>query len=220
VGREIDLLDRYPRSARPIEERGARVTDADRSVARRFDREYFDGERLTGYGGYHYHPRFWTETVRRLRDHYALAPDAAVLDVGCAKGFMLHDFRRLLPAMTIRGLDVSPYAVRHALPDVRPWIVVGDAAALPFPDRSFDLVVSINTVHNLPPAACARALREIQRVTRRHAFVTVDAWRDEAERARLLKWNLTALTYMHVDDWRRRFAECGYAGDYHWFIAG
>jgi ubiquinone/menaquinone biosynthesis C-methylase UbiE len=219
VGREINLLDKYPRSKRPIDERGELITEQHRQVARQFGREFFDGERLHGYGGYRYHPRFWSDTVRRFRDHYGLGPDAAVLDVGCAKGFMMHDFKQAMPAMTIRGVDVSAYAIEHAMEDVRPFIQQANAAALPFPDESFDLVIAINTIHNLPLDECVQSLREIQRVSRRHAFVVVDAWRDEAERARMLKWNLTALTYMHVDEWRRRFAEARYTGDYYWFIA-
>ena len=218
MGREINLLDRYPRSTRPIEERGKVVTEEARAVSRRFGREFFDGDRLFGYGGYRYHPRFWTETVQRFREHYQLAPDASVLDVGCAKGFMLHDFLRLMPGLTIAGIDLSSYAVGEALEEVRPFLRVGDAKSLPYPDRSFELVISINTVHNLPLEECKQAIREIQRVSRRHAFLTVDAWRDDEERRRMEQWNVTALTYMHVDDWTRLFAEVGYTGDYYWFL--
>jgi SAM-dependent methyltransferase len=216
---EIDLLDRYPRSARPIDERAKLITEEHRAVARRFGAEFFDGDRLHGYGGYHYHPRFWTETVRRFRDHYALADDASVLDVGCGKGFMLYDFKLLLPRLTIAGIDISEYALANARPEVKPYLRVGNANELPFPDHSFDLVISVNTIHNLPEPECRRALREIERVGRGHAFVSVDAWRNEEERRRLMAWNLTALTYMHVDDWKKLFAEVGYQGDYYWFIA-
>jgi len=216
---EINLMDLYPRSKRPIEERARLITEAHRAVARQFGRDFFDGDRLYGYGGFSYHPRFWQATVRRFRDYYGLAPDASVLDVGCGKGFMLHDFKELMPKLSITGLDVSAYAIDHAIETVRDSVRVGDAQALPYADRSFDLVISINTVHNLPLDGCKRALREIQRVTRKHAFIMVDAWRTEEERARMLAWNLTALTYMHVDDWKRLFEEVGYTGDYYWFIA-
>jgi SAM-dependent methyltransferase len=216
---ETDLLNLYPKSKRPIDERGNLITEAHRAIARRFDREFFDGDRLTGYGGYNYHPRFWTDTVRRFRDHYRLAEDACVLDVGCGKGFMMHDFKLLMPQADIRGIDVSRYAYDHGMADVKPFMSVGDAKSLPYPDKSFDLVISINTIHNLPLAECKMALQEIQRVTRRDAFLTVDAWRNEAEHVAMLKWNLTALTYMHVDDWRKLFDEAGYTGDYWWFIA-
>ncbi len=217
--REINLLDKYPRSKRPIEERGNSITPEHREIARRFDRNFFDGDRLTGYGGYNYHPRFWQETVKRFRDHYQLKPDARILDVGCGKGFMLHDFHELMPEATVQGIDISRYAIENAMEDMRPFVSVGDAQTLPFEDNSFDLVISINTVHNLPLKNCKVALQEIERVTSAHAFVTMDAWRNEREKENMLKWNLTALTYMHVDEWVQLFDEIGYTHDYYWFIA-
>lgn len=219
VGTEINLLDRYPAAKRPIDERARLIGDEQRAVARQFGREYFDGDRLHGYGGYSYHPRFWTETVRRFRDYYQLAPDAELLDVGCAKGFMMHDFKQLMPDLRIAGLDISEYAREHAIDDMKPYIQTGNARALPFADQSFDLVISINTIHNLALEDCRQALKEIQRVSRRHAFITVDAWRNEEERLRLMNWNLTALSYMSTTDWKQLFAEVGYTGDYYWFIA-
>jgi SAM-dependent methyltransferase len=216
---EIDLLDRYPRSNRAIDERGAALSEDVRIVARRHGREFFDGDRRFGYGGYNYHPRFWTETVKRWRDYYSLADTASVLDVGAAKGFTLHDFSLLMPNATFVGLDISEYAVTNAKPEARSKLVVGNARDLPFPDKSFDFVVSINTVHNLKRADCIQAIREIQRVSRGNSFLTVDAWRTEYERRRMEKWVLTAYTVLHVDDWRALFAEAGYTGDYHWFIA-
>ena len=216
---EINLMDRYPRSKRPIDERAAQVTDEDRQIARRFEREYFDGSRLQGYGGYHYHERFWQETVKHFRDYYQLQDYARILDVGCAKVFMLHDVKQLMPDLTVAGVDISPYAKEHAIETVKPFIKVGNAKKLPFDDDSFDLVISINTIHNLPLKECKQSLREIQRVSRAHSFVTMDAWRTEEEEERMLKWNLTALTYMHTDDWKKLFEEVGYIGDYYWFIA-
>lgn len=216
---EINLMDRYPRSKRPIDERAKLITPAHREVARRFDKEFFDGDRLTGYGGYNYHPRFWRETVTRFRDHYDLTAQSSVLDVGCGKGFMLHDFREGIPGITVAGVDISEYAISNAMDDVKPFVQVGDAKKLPYPDKSFDVTISINTIHNLHLEECKQSLREISRVSRRGSFIVVDAWRSDEERQRMLAWNLTAVTYMHVNDWKRLFDEVGYKGDYYWFIA-
>jgi len=215
---EVNLLDLYPRSKRPIDERGKLVTEEHRRIARQFGKDYFDGDRLYGYGGYSYNPRFWQATVKRFRDYYRLAEDASVLDVGCAKGYMLHDFKELMPKLKITGIDISEYGISHAIEDVKLYLRAGNAKKLPFKDKSFDLVICINTVHNLPLEECQQAIREIQRVGK-HAFITMDAFRNEKERESMLKWNLTALTYMHVDDWKKLFAEAGYTGDYYWFIA-
>lgn len=215
---EIDLLVNYPKTQRKVEERGQEKTEEDRKIGRLFGKEYFDGDRRYGYGGYTYQPRFWQPVVPTFIDYYGLDDESAILDVGCAKGFMLHDFALALPDATLRGVDVSQYAIDNALEKVKRFVSVGNATELPFEDHSFDLVVSINTVHNLPLEECKKALREIQRVSRRDAFITVDAFRTPEEKKRMDAWNLTALTYMHVDEWKKLFKEVGYEGDYFWFI--
>jgi len=131
---------------------------------------------------------------------------------------MLYDLSQEIPGITVAGIDISDYAIEHAKPEIRDSVIVADASELPFDDDSFDVVISINTVHNLDLAECRQALQEIERVSRVGAFVTVDAYRNEAERGRMMDWNLTAKTIMSTDEWVDFFAESGYTGDYYWFI--
>lgn len=218
MGKEIDLLVNYPKAKRNLDERAASKTEEDRTVARKFGREFFDGERRTGYGGFSYNPRFWQPVVPTFVEHWSLTGKSSLLDVGCAKGFMLHDLKELIPGISVKGVDVSEYAITNALPTVRDDVQVADAKSLPFPDKSFDVVVSVNTVHNLDRSDCIRALSEIERVARGRAFITVDAYRNDDEMRRMYAWNLTAKTILSVDDWIELFAEAGYTGDYFWFI--
>ena len=218
MGQEIDLLVNYPKTKRNVEERGAEKTEADRAIARRFGKEFFDGDRRHGYGGFNYAPRFWQPVVPTFQDYFHLKAGDSILDVGCAKGFMLFDFVSLIPGLKVRGVDVSEYAIENAKPEVRPHLSVANATELPFPDKSFDVVISINTIHNLEKNDLAKALREIQRVQRRGAFITVDAYRTPQEKERMYHWNLTAKTIMSVDEWVHFFKEVGYTGDYFWFI--
>lgn len=214
--REVNLLDAYPRSKRPIAEREAAAPEQ-RAVAMQFGREYFDGDRMQGYGGYRYDGR-WVTIARRMRDYYGLKAGDRILDIGCAKGFLLHDFLQVLPNVQVFGLDVSHYAVEHAMDDVRHSVVQGTADSLPFDDHSFDLVVSINTIHNLERERCTAAVREMERVSRRSKYVQVDSWLDETQRQNFERWVLTALTYFEPDGWRRLFVEAGYTGDYYWTL--
>jgi SAM-dependent methyltransferase len=214
---EIDLLVNYPKTKRNVDERGMQKNEEDRRVARQFGRDYFDGERRFGYGGYHYHPRFWQAVIPTFAQHYGLMSSSSILDVGCAKGFMMHDFARIIPGIKLQGLDISDYAVLHAMDEMKHLIQQGNAKELHFPDKSFDLVISINTIHNLPLKECAQALSEIERVGKK-AFITVDAYRTPEEKERMDAWNLTALTYMHVDEWKIFFKKAGYTGDFFWFI--
>jgi SAM-dependent methyltransferase len=218
MGREIDLLINYPKTKRNLDERAASKTEADRAIARQFGKEFFDGDRSHGYGGFNYHPRFWQPVIPTFQEYWGLDGNSSVLDVGCAKGFMLHDLTACIPGIRVAGIDISVYAIENAIEDMRPFLQVADAVALPFADKSFDVVISINTVHNLELEDCARALQEIERVSRGKSFVTVDAYRTEEEKSRMYAWNLTAKTIMPVNDWIAFFAEVGYTGDYYWFI--
>lgn len=217
---EINLLDVYPKVDRTalMEERAKRLTEEDRKIAKQFGNEFFDGDRIRGYGGYKYDGR-WVPIVKKFQEHYKLSGESSVLDVGCAKGFMLHDFMKEIPKLKVEGIDISEYAIQNAMEDIKPYVKVANAKDLSmFPDNSFDLVISINTVHNLSFDDCCKAIQEIQRVTKKDAFLTVDAYRNEEERARLKRWNLTAETYMHVDLWKKVFDYIGYKGDYYWFF--
>ena len=217
--REVNLLEFYPQSKRPIDDRGNLITEQDRAIARKFDIEYFDGDRLTGYGGYNYSPRFWTETVAHIKDFYNLDDNSKILDIGCAKGYMMHDLSLLIPGAEIKGVDISNYAKENSIESMQDNIVVSNANNLPFPDDYFDLVIAINTLHNLPLIDCKQAFREINRVTKNNSFVMNDAWKDDKGKRAMLKWNLTALTYMSCDEWLNFFKEVEYKGDYYWFFA-
>jgi len=218
VRREIDLLVNYPKTRRNVEDRGQHKTKKDRAIARKFGREFFDGDRRYGYGGFNYHPRFWQAVVPTLQAHFGLKAGTSLLDVGCGKGFMLHDVAALIPGVVAKGVDVSEYAIENAIEDMKPHVQVANARSLPYPDKSFDVVISINTIHNLERKECGQALREIERVSSKGSFVTVDAYRTDEERERMHSWNLTGLTIMHVDEWVVFFREVGYTGDYYWFM--
>jgi len=218
MGHEINLLDTHPKAKRDYDKRALEKTPEVIATAKRFDREFFDGDRKVGYGGYTYDGR-WKSVAERMRDRYRLPDNAAILDIGCAKGFLLHDFKELLPQCTVAGVDVSEYAIENAMPSVKPFLKIASAEKLPYADKSFDLVISINSIHNLPIERLKTALREIQRVCKGHSYITIDAWRNDREKENLYKWVLTAETMMHVDDWKKLFAAVGYTGDYWWFIA-
>jgi SAM-dependent methyltransferase len=216
--REIDLLSNYPKATRDLTKRLETKSDENREIARQFGEGFFDGTRDTGYGGFDYNSRFWGPVIPSFQSHFNLSSESSVLDVGCAKGFMLVDLKNQIPGISLRGIDISEYAIQNAHPDVANIVTVGSCDQLPFPDNSFDVVISITTIHNLDFSGCIKSLKEIERVSKKYSFVTVDAYRNEEEKARMEAWNLTAKTILHVDEWRNMFKEAGYSGDYFWFI--
>jgi len=214
---EINLMVNYPKSIRDVAARGQEKSEQDRLMARKFDKEFFDGSRSTGYGGFQYDARFWEPVVPTFQKHWNLTKNSSILDVGCAKGFMLYDFQRLIPGIKVSGLDISSYAIENSMPEVRDSLSVGNATELPYLDKSFDYVISITTVHNLDHDDLIRSLKEITRVSRIGSFITVDAYHNEEERKRMHDWNLTAKTILHVNEWKDLFSQAGYTGEYYWF---
>jgi SAM-dependent methyltransferase len=218
LGKEIDILINYPKAKRDLNARLESKSEESRKIGRKFGFDYFDGDRNHGYGGFSYNQKFWQPVIPTIVENYKLDNSSNVLDVGCAKGFFLYDLKLAFPGINITGVDISDYAVTNSLPEVKPFLQVGNATKLPFKDNYFDFVISINTIHNLNLQDCAIALQEIERVTKGKSFITVDAYRNDEERARMEAWNLTALTMMSVDEWKKFFFEVGYTGDYYWFI--
>lgn len=211
---EVNLLDRYPRSKRPM---GRAFIAGKPEIAKQFGREYFDGDRTEGYGGYRYDGR-WVPIAERIRDYYGLTAGQRVPDVGSAKGFLLHDLRAAVPGLDVVGLDLSEYALTEAMPPLRGRQVRATADVLPFRDASFDLVLSINVLHNLERERCVAALREITRVGRGRSYVQVDSWLSEDQREALAQWVLTAVTYYPPEGWYDLFREANYQGDYYWTL--
>ena len=218
MGKEIDLLVNYPKSKRNLDDRADNKTDEQRAIAREFGRDFFDGGREYGYGGYNYNPRFWQPVVPTFVDYWGMSENSSLLDVGCGKGFMLYDFMQNVSNLTFEGIDISSYAIENSKEEVKKFLKVADCRALPYENNSFDYVISINTIHNVDEDDCLKSLREIERVSKKGSFLTVDAYRNKEEKERMFKWNLTAKTIKSVDEWVIFFDKAGYTGDYFWFI--
>ena len=218
MGIEIDLMANYPKPNRDVSGRAESKSDNDRALARKFGKEFFDGDRSHGYGGFSYNSRFWEPVVPTFKDHWDMKPGNTMLDVGCAKGFMMYDFHRLIPGLAVEGIDISDYAIENGMEEMKPYLKVASADDLPYEDNSFDYTISITTVHNFDTDGVIKALQELERVSRKGSFITVDAYTNNDEKQRMHAWNLTAKTILHVDEWKELFDEAGYTGDYFWFM--
>ena len=213
---ELNLLAALPKGKRNLNARSTK-TDEHVRISREYDEAYFDGPREYGYGGYRYDGR-WIPVARDMVKHFDLKAGNRVLDVGCAKGFLVKDLMQACPGLEVFGLDVSPYALMHCEPEVVGRLHLGSADALPFPDRSFQAVISLNTVHNLERPDCIRALREMQRLAPGKGFVQVDSYRTPEQRAVFVEWVLTAKYHDYPEGWLKTFKEAGYTGDHYWTI--
>ena len=187
------------------------------TLAKKWDYDYWDGDRRICYGGYRYMDGRWEKVARAMAEHYGIKPGDKVLDVGCGKGYLLYDFTKVVPNLELHGIDISGYAIVNCKPEIKERVQVGNAIALPYPDKYFDFVYSITTLHNLHCYDLETALREIERVSKRHKYVCVESYRTEEEKANLLYWQVTCEAFNTPEEWQWWFKHAGYSGD-HSFI--
>ncbi|MEO5350351.1 MAG: class I SAM-dependent methyltransferase [Magnetococcus sp. YQC-3] len=216
MGQEIDFMGKKHGSTK--RDYTERVCQHDKPAlvekAMLYDKDYWDGERTTGYGGYRYMPGWWTPVAQAMIDHYQLQDGATILDVGCGKGFLLYEFTQLLPNARVAGIDHSAYAIEHAKEEIKPFLQVGHANHLPYADHTFDLVISLAVMHNLTNFDLYKALQEVERVGRQHKWLMQESYRTERERINMLNWQLTQHTFFRTDEWTWFFNLAGYTGDY------
>ena len=182
-------------------------------VAIQFGKDYWDGDRCYGFGGYQYDGR-WRPIAEDMAKHYKLKPGDRILDVGCGKGFLLYEFTQVVPGVHVAGIDISSYAIENAKDEIKSFLKVGNAINLPYENRSFDFVYSITTLHNLYNYELRRALQEIERVGKQKKHVIIESYRNEREKANLLYWQLTCRSFYTLAEWEWFFKESGYSGDY------
>ena len=183
-------------------------------LAKKFAYDYWDGDRRICYGGYKYIEGRWEKIAEQIAKHYSLPPKAKILDIGCGKGYLLYDFLKILPEAEIFGIDISEYAILNSKPEIKDRLLIGNANNLPWEDDTFDLVVSLNTMHNLQTYDLYSALQEMERVGKKNKYICVESYRNEEEKANLLYWQVTCEAFNSPDEWQWWFKQTNYTGDY------
>ena len=214
---EVNLLSALPKSKRNIQKRHEAQTPENIARAREYGQAYFDGPRELGYGGYRYDGR-WIPVAEDIVKHFDLKAGDRILDVGCAKGFLVKDLMKVCPGLDAIGIDISEYALINCEPEVKGRLHLGSADKLSFPDNSFNAVISINTIHNFERADAIHAIQEIERLAPGRGFVQVDSYRTPEQRELFLSWVLTAKFHDYPEGWIQLFQDAGYSGDWYWTI--
>ena len=182
-------------------------------LAKLYGYDYWDGDREICYGGYNYIKGRWERVAKKISEYYNLPNNAKILDVGCGKGYLLYDFKKILPDCEVFGIDISEYAIKNSKEELEGRLRLGNATNLPWDDNTFDIVISITTLHNLKAYELDLALREIERVGKKK-YLCVESYRTEEEKANLLYWQVTCEAFNTPEEWRWWFNLTGYTGDF------
>tara|TARA_Y100001970_G_C14259345_1_gene878525 strand:- start:14983 stop:15651 length:669 start_codon:yes stop_codon:yes gene_type:complete len=170
-------------------------------ISKRFDKNYWDGERKYGYGGYKYIKGRWKNVAKGLIQKFKLNKKSKILDLGCGKGYLLYEIKKIIPEIKIVGIDISRYAIRNSHPQIKENLFFGDAAKkLKFKKKEFDLLISIGCLHNLEIDKLFFSLKEIKRISKKQ-YILVESYRNEDELFNLQCWALTCESFFSKNEW-------------------
>ncbi len=206
----------YPKSKnrKEISLKRLQISKKMREKIMKFGKHYFDSKREYGYGGYYYNKKFFRKIAKEFIKHYNLNNNSKILDIGCAKGFLMNDLKHYLPKAEIKGIDISSYCKTQALKSVKKDIKVGSCDKLPFKSNYFDFVVSISTIHNLPKKRIFKAFKELLRVGKKKFFIRLKAYETKKEKKFIADWNIVAKSNLSKKEWLKLFKSVNYKGDY------
>jgi len=170
-------------------------------IAKKFSRQYWDGERKFGYGGYKYIEGRNEKLAKNLIRKFRLNSKSKILDMGCGKGYLLFDIKKIIPQISIKGIDISKYAVKNSKKEISKYIKQHDIRKKTFFNNDeFDLVISINTLHNLKIFDLFKTLKEIRRISKK-SYIIVESYTNEYELFNLQCWALTCQSFYSIDEW-------------------
>jgi len=182
-------------------------------VARRYNYDYWDGDRKYGYGGYKYIEGRWTNVAKKIIKTYNLNSKSKILDAGCGKGFLLYEIKKIIPEIQITGYDISKYAIKNCKKELKPFLHVHSLEKKTnFKSKYFDLVISTGCLHNLYIYDLEKAIREINRISKR-SYVMVESYHNLKQLFNLQCWALTANLFLSKKEWIYLFKKFDFKGD-------
>jgi hypothetical protein len=211
--REFDALQAYPEPKQPRLVHPKLRTIENRIIASYRGQEFYDGDRNNGYGGLRYDGR-WAPIAKNMQDEYSLNEQSSVLQIGSDKGFLLYEFVQNCPAIRVKGIEISDYAIQHTMPSIKPFVKKGLFTELPFADAEFDFIIAIGPVYTLNLSDAIKCLKEIQRVGKGKSFITLGAYETEEDYRLFSYWTLLGCTILSKRDWVEVLSHAGYTGDY------
>ncbi len=212
--REYNLLEGYPlpREPRYVSENLRKISNRIKAVNR--DKEFFDGDRNNGYGGYSYDGR-WVNLAKKIISEYCMKNNSKFLHVNSEKGFLLYDLHKLNPDINICGVDSSEYCVNNTKNEISQFVNLGDYLNLEFPDNYFDFVLAIGVVYAFNLKDAIKSIKEIQRVTKDKSFITLASYETFDDYFLFKKWTLLGTTILKKSEWVDVLNFCNFRGDYY-----
>ena len=179
-------------------------------------KDYYDGNRLNGYGGFKYDGR-WLKMLPKIIKKYKLTKNSKVLDLGCKKGFLLKDLNILLPGIKTVGIENHAYALKKSV-KCQSKLIQSEYYKIPYKNKHFDFVIAFNSLYMYNLGDVIKSLKEIERVSKK-SYIVLASGENDKERNKFYQWTLIGTSILLQKEWKKLFRDIGFKGDYYFSSA-
>lgn len=179
-------------------------------------KDYYDGNRLNGYGGFKYDGR-WQKMLPQIIKKYKLTKNSKVLDLGCKKGFLLKDLNILLPGIKTVGIENHTYPLKKSV-KCQSKLIQSEYYKIPYKNKHFDFVIAFNSLYMYNLGDVIKSLKEIERVSKK-SYIVLASGENDKERNKFYKWTLIGTSILLQKEWKKLFKNIGFKGDYYFSSA-
>ena len=212
--RKYNLLSNYTNKKIKRSAKKNYRTIENKIIATYRGKDFFDGDRKNGYGGYIYDGR-WKKYAKKIIKEYKLNNKSKVLHINSEKGFILNDIKEYLPKIEVIGTETSEYAIKKTMKNIKKNIYLSEPTKLPFKNNYFDFVLAIGVVYGLSLTNAIKCLKEINRVTKNFSFINLGSYNDKKDLELFNKWSLLGVTLLKEKEWVKVLKHVNYKGDYY-----
>ena len=189
----------------------SRRTILNKIKAWELSKEYYDGKRINGYGGFKYDGR-WQKLLPKIIRKYKIKKESKFLDLGSKKGFLLKDLNILIPGIKSYGIENHKYPLKNKI-NCKSKLILSEYYNIPFRDKYFDFLIAFNSVYMQNLGDVIKTLKEIERVSKK-SFVVLASGETDKERIKFYKWTLIGTTILLKKEWKILFKKIKFNGDY------
>ena len=214
--RKFNLLSEYSKS-QTIRYVSANLRKIEhRIVASYKNKEFYDGDRNYGYGGFKYDGR-WLKLLPKIIKKYKLTKKSKVLDLGCKKGFLLKDLNILIPGIKSYGIENHSYALKKAV-KCKSKLIKSEYYNMPFKNKYFDFVIAFNSLYMQNLGDVIKSLKEIKRISKK-SYIVLASGENDQERNKFYRWTLIGTSILLKKEWKTLFKKIKFKGDYYFSSA-
>ena len=214
--KKISLFENYSKNINQrLLYRNARELISNKYIASLKGKDFYDGHRDQGMGGYKYDKR-WSNVAFKLVEFFKLDNNSKILLVNAAKGYLLYELKKILPKAEIYGLEESKYAISKSKKEIKKYMMFHEGYKISFKNNYFDFIFAPGYIYEFSLKDIIKSLQELKRVSlnKKNIYITLGSYFNMSSFNKMKHWSLLGTTILKENEWEYILKKLNYKGYY------